>query len=270
MKLKITFLSMFLVSIFLSCKKEDPLVMPESGAILLKQVIIDNQPTFEYTYNDEKLISEEKSKFDFVVHHYNDDNLLVTTDLYANFDIFSSNPDISDPALDRQEWVTPLASNKGGTIKYEYNDKVQLVKLTYTPEGGNSQYSELAYNADDQINKQILYWGNKQTGYIEYTYDSYGNLTEESLYNMTSAGAPELSTTTQYSFDQKTNPFKSAGRHQTPGISTNKNNIIKETYIIHMKAGQGSDKVQTTETTYKYNGNGYPISKNGNVVYIYG
>jgi hypothetical protein len=54
-----------------------------------------------------------------------------------------------------------------------------------------------------------------------------------------------------------------------PGINTNQNNIIKETYTIHLTANEGSDNVKVTENKYEYNKAGYPISKNGNITYIY-
>jgi hypothetical protein len=73
----------------------------------------------------------------------------------------------------------------------------------------------------------------------------------------------------QYVFDNELNPYKATSRLMLPGITTNQNNIIKETYTIHLSANQGSDNVQAAETKYEYNGLGYPITRNGNIKYIY-
>jgi hypothetical protein len=112
-------------------------------------------------------------------------------------------------------------------------------------------------------------WDNAATGYIDYTYDTKGNLIKEVLYNLTSTGAAQLITSTQYDFDSKNNPYKAASKLMLPGINTNLNNIIKETYTIHLTTDQGSDNVQVTETAYTYNAAGYPITKNSNIAFVY-
>jgi hypothetical protein len=114
-----------------------------------------------------------------------------------------------------------------------------------------------------------MYWENTITGYIDYSYDAKGNLIKEMLYNIPSAGVTELITTTQYIFDSQLNPYKPISKLKIPGIDTNPNNIVKETYTIHLAQGQGTDSGQVTETTYEYNGLGYPVTKNGNIKYIY-
>jgi hypothetical protein len=114
-----------------------------------------------------------------------------------------------------------------------------------------------------------MYWADAATGYIDYTFDSKGNLVKEMLYNLPSSGAAELITTTQYEFDSKLNPYNLSGKILIPGQSTNPNNIIKETYTIHMNPDQGSDKVLVTPTAYTYNNLGYPASENGNTTFIY-
>lgn len=270
MKHKMIVLSMLLVAIFLSCKKEDLSVAGNSDAFLLSKVKVDNKLSNEYLFNDANSITEEKSKFDFKVHHYNEKNQVVSTDFYGNFDLLSSDMQVYQTALSRTEWVTAGNGTKGGTVKYEYNDNGQLIKTSYSGTiSASSEYSEFSYDINNRISKQVLYWENKQTGYIEYSYDGKGNLIKEILYNLPSSGVVELNTITRYEFDSEQNPFKSFSKLMTPGINTNLNNIIKETYTIHMTPDQGPDKVQVTETSYEYNGSGYPVRKNGNVEYIY-
>jgi hypothetical protein len=94
-------------------------------------------------------------------------------------------------------------------------------------------------------------------------------MTKEVLYNLPSTGVAEMITITEYSFDTEQNPYKLFSKLMIPGINTNQNNIIKETYTIHLTAGEGSDNVKVTKNTYEYNASEYPISKNGNITYIY-
>jgi len=270
MKLKIISFCLLFVVIFISCKKEPPLNVENSGALLLSKVLIDNQPYNEYSYNSANLIIEEKSNFDFKMHHYNARNQVVSTDYYGNNDILNSDPNVFQTALSRDVMVTPDNGSKEGTFNYEYNDNEQLIKSTYSRTSFvNSEYSEFSYDVNNRISTQTLYWNNKETGYIDYTFDGKGNLIKENLYNLSATGVAELSTTTQYEFDNKQNPYQSFSKLMTPGINTNKNNIIKETYTIHLTANLGGDNVQVTQTSYTYNSKGYPITKNGNVEYVY-
>ncbi len=270
MKFKIFSFCLVLVSIFISCKKEPLSIVANSNLALLSKVMSDNQSSYEYIYNSLNLITEEKSKFDFTLHHYNSNNQLVSSDFYGNDDILSNNLQIYQTAMNRADWVTLINGSKGGTITYEYNGNAQLVKTTYTrPSSTCSEYSLFSYDVNNRINRQMMYWETIETGYIDYSYDGKGNLITEALYNLPTTGVAELITTTQYAYDNQQNPFKSFRQLTIPGINTNVNNIIKETYTINSKTEQASNKIQITDNLYAYNANGYPISKNGNVTYVY-
>ena len=276
MKLKIAASCLLFVAIFLSCKKEDlsnGLGSGNSGntaTLIISKVLIDNQCANEYVYNDSNLVTTEKSKFDFTINHYNALGQLASTDFYGNDDILSSDAQVVQAAMNSSDWVTSANGVKGGSLTYYYNDNGQLIKTAYTrPLLTGSENSEFIYDASNRISRQTMYWENAATGYIDYSYDGKGNLIKEMLYNLSSGGTAELITTTQYEFDSKQNPFKSTSRFLVPGIDTNPNNVIKETYTIHLSQDQGSDKIQTTQTTYVYNTKGYPITKNGNISYIY-
>ena len=276
MKLKIAASCLLFVAIFLSCKKEDLSTGLGSGnsgntaTLIISKVLIDNQCANEYVYNDSNLVTTEKSKFDFTINHYNALGQLASTDFYGNDDILSSDAQVVQAAMNSSDWVTSANGVKGGSLTYYYNNNGQLIKTAYTrPLLTGSENSEFIYDASNRISRQTMYWENAATGYIDYSYDGKGNLIKEMLYNLSSGGTAELITTTQYEFDSKQNPFKSTSRFLVPGIDTNPNNVIKETYTIHLSQDQGSDKIQTTQTTYVYNTKGYPITKNGNISYIY-
>lgn len=243
-------------------------MMGTAGALLLRQIIIDKNPSFEYTYNNAKLFSEIKGRYASASLHFNEKNLLESTDCYTNNDILSSDPKVSETAMNQKDMVAMIKANQRGSIKYEYNGNDQLAKMTYTTTSG-SESSDFSYDASGRINKQNLYWDNAKIGYIEYNYDSDGNVAEENLYNITSSGGQELSSTTTYEYDGKQNPYRLVSSPLIPGIATNINNITLETRTIHLTSAQGGDKVETIASTYTYNNKGYPTGKNGNVEYIY-
>jgi hypothetical protein len=88
-------------------------------------------------------------------------------------------------------------------------------------------------------------------------------------YIVSSSGIEELSTTTEYEYDNMHNPYQSFKRLVTPGIYTNPNNITKETYTLNFDVDPSIEKVQITEYEYEYNRNGYPIKVNGETEYVY-
>ena len=253
-----------------SCQKEDPIADISSNpeGTLLSQILDNGKAVNEYTYNSVDLIGEEKSQYDLSVNHYNDLNQLTSTEYYVNFNILSADAQVSDSALNQTAWVTPDKSNKSGTLAYDYNSDGQLIKTTYKPVIGIPQSSEFKYNNDNKISKEILKWGDIETGYFSYVYDDNGNLSEEYLYSVVS-GVAELSVSKEYEYDNETNPLKSVSHTMVPGVYTNTNNIVKETYTMYARSGEGADNVQITENYYQYNNLGYPVSKNNNIKYIY-
>lgn len=275
MRIKIITVCLFFVTIFLSCKKEDlsDAAGHSSGNAfvpVLSKVMIDNQSAYEYLYNDAGLLWEKMSKLDFTMNQYNTAGQLISSKYYGNDDVLSSDASVSDKAMAATAWVTIASGKEGGTVAYEYNSNGQLIKTTTTrPSIAFSEYSLFTYDANNRINKQTMYWENAATGYIEYVYDNKGNLTSETLYNLPASGTAELTTDTKYTYDSQANPFKVSNKLQVPGINTNVNNILKETYTIHISADKASDKVVVTENSYKYNALGYPVSQNDNITFVY-
>jgi len=232
---------------------------------LISKVLVAGVSCHEYIYNDANLLSEEKSKFQYTKHNYNDKNLLTTSDFYLDPAIFSS----SSPTTVRTVWVNPDNTAKSLTKLFEYNDKDQLIRVTYNrPSVSNSEYSEFTFE-NDRISRQTMYWKNELSYYIDYLYDEKGNLFKETKYRVPSTGIAELWTTTEYEYDNMQNPFQSFKRLMTPGKYTNQNNITKETYTIHFEVDQWTQKVSIINNSYEYNNKDYPIKVNGEAEYIY-
>jgi YD repeat-containing protein len=270
--MKIKMISFFLVLVItiLSCKKEDMNIVENADVLLISDVKTDNEASVVYLYNDLNLVIEEKSKFDFTMHRYNDNNQLINSECFGNYDILSCVLQVYQTAMNRTEWVTAENTNRTGTLSYEYDSDGQLVKVTSSrPQSVTSEYSEFSYDANNRIGRQKMFWDNEETGFIDYSYDTKGNLVKEVLYSMSPDGIEELTTTTKYDFDAQKNPYKSFSRLMMPGIYTNANNIIKETITVHLSATLGPDKAEITETAYEYNPSGYPVSKNGNISFTY-
>jgi hypothetical protein len=268
MKMKIISLSVLFVVIFLSCKKEELSNVDNAEVMLLSNILMDDQPYYQFTYNDSNLVGEESSKLDFTMHHYNAKNQLVSSDYYWNNAILSNDARVIETSLTSGSLINSANGSKGGTFKYEYDNNGQLTKVSYVRQSGTSEYSIFTYDENNRINRQDIYWNNVVTGYIDYLYDGKGNLNKEMLFYV-SAGVTELCTTTQYIFDNKHNPYKSFKNPPVPGINTNLNNIVKEIYTSLQGDAKGTAKVEVKENSYEYNINGYPISKNGNIKYTY-
>lgn len=269
MKLKLFYISLISCTILLSCERDSQLIIENSGMQLISKVIIAGEPYYEYTYNNANLISEEKSKFHYTKHIYNDKNLLTTSDFYVDNAMFSSDSHVIETAMNRKEWVNPDNTEKSLSKTFEYNNKEQLIRIAYNrPSVSNSEYSEFIYE-NDRISRQTMYWKNEISGYIDYLYDEKGNLIKQIKYYVPLTGIAELSTTTEYEYDNMRNPYQSFKRLMTPGINTNQNNITKETYTIHFEVDPWTKKVQITENSYDYNKKGYPIRVNGEVEYVY-
>ena len=105
--------------------------------------------------------------------------------------------------------------------------------------------------------------------FFDYLYDNNENIIKQTKYFKSSEGIAELSTTTEYEYDNMHNPYLAFKRLITPGIYTNPNNITKETYTLNFDVDPSIEKVQITERTYEYNANGYPIKVNGVTEYVY-
>jgi hypothetical protein len=152
---------------------------------------------------------------------------------------------------------------------YEYNQNGQLIKYSINRIKTNyKSYSVFEYNAKGQISKETWYSDDKATGNTIYTYNDAGNLILKTRNDILADGSFKLSTTTEYEFDNKKNPYL-LFKMQLPGIYTNQNNIIKETYTLWFEVDAFVDKVQITDTIYEYNDNGYPVKQNGTVEFVY-
>jgi hypothetical protein len=263
-------LLMFFFSLLLfSCEKDKQVIIENKDIPLISKVLIGGEIYMEYTYNEANLVTEEKSKFHYAKHTYNDMNQLITSDFYWDISMASSDSRVIEAAMNRKEWVSPENTPKSISHKFEYNSKQQLIRISYIrPSVNISDFMEFQYE-NDRIIRVTGYYNNSISGYTDYLYDNDGNIIRQTKYFVSSAGIAELSTTTEYEYDNMHNPYQSFKRLITPGIYTNPNNITKETLTINFDVDPSTEKVQITENSYEYNDMGYPIKVNGLTEYVY-
>jgi hypothetical protein len=263
-------LLVFIIScVFLSCERDKQLFIENTDIPLISKVLIGSEIYMEYSYNSANLVNEEKSKFHYTSHTYNDMNQLVKSDIYWDISMASSNSHVIEAAMNRKEWVSPDNTPKSISHYLEYNSGGQLVRKSYIRASDiNTDIVEFQYE-NDRIVRATGYNNNAISGYTEYNYDENGNITKLSTYFVSSTGIAELSTTTEFEYDNMHNPYQSFNRLMTPGTCTNKNNITKETYTLQFEVDPSIEKVQITENIYEYNDKGYPIKVNGLTEYVY-
>jgi hypothetical protein len=260
----------FIVScFFISCEKDKQLIIENTDIPLISKVLIGGEIYMEYSYSSANLVIEEKNKFHYTKHAYNDSNQLITSDFYWDMRIASSNSSVLEAAINREEWVNPDNTSKSISHSLKYNSAGQLVRKSYIrPSVNTTDFVEFQYQ-NDRIIRATGYYNNSISGYTDYEYDDNGNISRQTRYNLSSEGITELSTTTEYEYDNMHNPYQSFKRLTDPGVFTNRNNITKETYILNFDVDPSIEKVQITENSYEYNDKGYPVKVNGMTEYIY-
>ncbi|HUX55787.1 MAG TPA: hypothetical protein VMV77_02360 [Bacteroidales bacterium] len=156
-------LLLFFPLILSSCEKDKQLIVENTDIPLISKVLIAGETYYDYSYNDANLLIEEKSKFHYTKHNYNDKNLLTTSEFYVDPAMFSSDSRVVEASMNRKEWVNPDNTAKSLTKTFDYNDKEQLIRVTYIrPSVSNSEYSEFTYE-NDRISRQTMYWQNIMT-----------------------------------------------------------------------------------------------------------
>ena len=262
----------FIFLVFASCAKENTdksLVIENTGIPLISKVLIGGEIYMEYTYDDANLVTEERNRFHYTRHFYNDRNQLTVSDFYWDERIASSNSSVLEEAMKRKEWVSPDNTPKSISHLLEYDDENHLVKKTFIrTTGGSGDIMEFLYEGD-RIVRATSYYNGVISNYRDYSYDEKGNIIREERYNVSSSGVAGISTTTVYEYDEMHNPWQAFRRLVTPGIYTNPNNITKETYPIHIEVDPWIENIQVEEYSYEYNETGYPVKINGLTEYVY-
>ena len=255
--------------VLISCEKENSLIKENTGVPLIREVLMGGESYYVYMYTVSNLISEEKSKLHYTKHKYNDNNQLISSEYYYDPGMFSSCSTIALASMNRKEWVNADNTEVSLTRTYEYENDGALIRVRYIrPASDNKEYTEFIFE-NGLISRQSMYWQDKLSHYVDYSYDARGNLLKAEKYQVLPTGEAKWLTINEYEYDDMRNPFQTFSRLITPGKYTSPNNIIKETYTGNWEVDPGMQNVSVTEYRYEYNDMGYPIKVNGDTEYIY-
>ncbi|MFY9150768.1 MAG: hypothetical protein WAO52_02045 [Prolixibacteraceae bacterium] len=262
----IALLFFFLIG-FSSCERELIISPENTDSPLLTKEIFSEELYIEYTWNNQNLVSESKSKYFYTSYTYDSNNQLTSYDMYEDSRIYSSSSYVLQEAMNRQEWVSPENTEISGRGFYTYKQgklaKIEVQRFL----NDSKNFSEFEQDENGRISKQTFFSEEKPSGYIEYQYDNSGNLILRNQFYLVN-GKEVLSSSTTYEFDDKKNPFKAFQRLLIPGRYTNENNIVKETLTL-AEPVPGVDQIQVTESVYEYNDLDYPVLKDNMIRYEY-
>jgi hypothetical protein len=259
---------LFAIIIFFGCIscEQETLTEDSDEVFLIKQTFVEDELYSEYTYSNASLISEEKSKFHYAKYHYNSANQLTQSDHYWDERIASSSSVVLDEAMNRTEWVNPDNTPRDSYFTFEYESSGRLKKRTQ--HRGNEEeitYETFLYNEEGRIKRRTSFYKEAESVFDDYFCDSKGNLVKQERYFVDDNGNATLQTTRTYEYDEKNNPYLSFRALLIPGTNTNKNNILKETFVVY----SDPEANRTMEYKYEYNVVGYPVKRNDGFTFVY-
>jgi hypothetical protein len=265
-------LSALLAAIMILCGCTKDGYLPGSNNFL-KKIKNNGYIVEEISYNKDNLISEVNSTSFYRRFHYDQDLRLIKEEVAISPDSYSSLA-ISGTT---HEFVDPEKTGISMYHLYEYDNNGRLIRqLNYIPKDGEDEFRSkrtFEYNDNNLISKVLLYDSdNKVTQFRTYQYDSNSNVIEEDYYAwlfIPSGTGPKHLSKLTYEYDSFFNPYKIFEQSGNPGISTNRNNIIK-TKSINYDPAPGMDATSESEISYEYNyRTGYPVRVINGEEFIY-
>lgn len=229
---------------------------------LLKKIKNGDYIVEEISYNQNNLVSEVNSTIFYRKFHYNQNLKLIKEEVAISPDSYSS----SILPGTTHEFVDPEKTGISMYHLYEYDNNGNLTRqLNYIPRDGEDEFRSkrtFEYNDNNLISKELLYNSdNVVTQFRTYQYDSNSNVVEEDYYSylfIPSGTGPKHLSRITFEYDSFFNPYKIFEQSGNPGISTNRNNIIK-TKTINYDPVPGIDANSESTTSYEYNfETGYP------------
>jgi hypothetical protein len=241
---------------FTTCKKDDKNENLCYSSTLISQVNSGDIAVHGLTYNSSCLIYESTEPYMYKRFSYDDRNILNKVEVAYSLNPFSC---VMIPGQSLES--DPRKAKVSEYSEFEYDDALRLIKKSnYFINNENPQLT--SYQTYDYENDKIVKLSafNPQgllTQYHDFMYDDSGNITRDDLYMNNSV--IKLVNTGIYEFDNKNNPYKVFACEGNPGISSNKNNIIKETSVWYNGTAESRD---TKENVYEYNNLDYPVKIN--------
>lgn len=238
---------------FATCKKEDNSENLCYSSTLISQINSGDLAVHGLTYNSNCLIFESTQPFRYKRFSYDAQNTLTKVEVAYSFNPFSC---VMIPGQSLES--DPRKASVSEYSEFQYDDALRLTKkLNYFINNGNPQltYFQTYDYANNKIVKSSTFNAQGElTNYHDYTYDDNGNITKDDQYSNNSG--LKLINTIIYEFDNKNNPYQVFACEGNPGIYSNKNNIIKETFVSYIGPAESRN---TKMYVYKYNNLDYPV-----------
>lgn len=241
---------------FTNCNKADKFEDLYNSTTLLSQVNSGESAIQGFTYNRNYLINESTEPFRYKRFSYNAQDVLIKAEEAYSFNPFSC---VMIPGQSSE--TDPRKAKISVYSEFQYDNALRLIKKSnYFINNTHPQLT--SYQTYDYENNRIVKLSlfNPQgqlTQYHDYIYDDNGNITRDDRYMSTSV--IKLVNTMIYEFDNKNNPYYVFACEGEPGLYTNRNNIIKETFVSY----NGTAESRTTRlNVYEYNTLDYPVKIN--------
>jgi hypothetical protein len=244
-----------------SCEKENNLCHDNTK---IRQVNADDLTREQMTYNADCRVSEFIQEFSYKKYSYNPQGQLIKTERAVTLDptsCFMPTPSSGETFTDPRK--APITQYN----TYEYDEEGRLSKkMSYYLNG--EQFQLVSYQTFDYENgliKQMSRYNpqNELTERNTYTLDENGNIKCDEYFFKETETSFVLISKNEYVFDDKVNPYRIFEDEGLPGVYTNQNNIVRNTFTGY------DSNVYTTEYYYEYNASGLPVKMN-NLTFIYG
>lgn len=226
----------------------------------IKSISTNGTIIHKYLYDHSGKIVEENCMYYFKRYLYDKNENLVKVE--SAFDRSGLSSFVIPER--RTEFMTSKNSVIDSYNLYKYDNNGRLLKIEsyFNETGKDLEYRSMQtfeYEGTN-ITKVNLHEPNGQiTQYHVYTYDNYGNVSNEKHYSNLFGSKDELISEIFYKYDNYKNPYQIFSILGSPGLYCNTNNIIETTTIRHYEV-PGFDENSRSKTTYQYK-NEYPVKE---------
>ena len=248
-----------------SCKKDEKTAeKPVKDGTIVRFVLNGNSPVQELTYTNDGRISEMIESFSYKKYRYNSQHQLEKLELAYSISPFSCAMPQGGAI---REGDDPRKAKVTQYFEFNYTGgKLEKSSSFYIVDNNPKLYSYQTYHyRNDTITKISVY---NPDGLL-MNYQTFtivnGNVMRDDSYIVENGINVRLIYSNEYEYDTKNNPYQVFACEGTPGVNTNKNNIIKQTMIYY---NQGAETRSVIETSYEYNAYGYP-STAGELDFLY-
>lgn len=235
LNVKLFLIALFSIAFLLNGCKNDDIVTPAQQKILSKIVQdSDNYSTFDYL-NGKLIIFQT----------------ITSSEIFASVIL-----DYNGSSLPQSEFYKTI--NEDLMKKYYFNASALLDSADLMRKDNQGNYVlvghlKYSYNLSNRLSKMEQFNTNNQMLFTtEYTYDASGNVIEKHFYS--SGGLNEIYTMT---YDNKINPWNNLKGLLNYDATMSKNNLLS---IIATYVNNSQNNYEVL-FTYKYDSDGYPLSR---------